>query len=562
MELGGALSMVDGSAVGGGSGSSEGGSRLSCSLTTSSSTTEVRCKPKGQGLLGRAFQRAAELDDCDWRSLKMARTEVMVPPFDSVFSDGEQMLSFSATSKEDSFALACDGDLPSYHPSIPSSSPKPYLWNAGLYSGCHDVNANGVLARLKGPFTPSQWLELEHQALIYKYIVAKVPIPPNLLIPIQRSLVSSGFSRFSAGSFGSNPFGWGSFYLGCSGNVDPEPGRCRRTDGKKWRCSRDAVADQKYCERHINRGRRRSRKHVEGQSDHAAKAMPVASPSQLASPVSGSRPPSNLRASQSQTKTAMSAAGDPRPAPFDMMSLSKENTNDQVQDAASRSMLTSTNSEAMTSKPVSRKQSASSHFNLESSSLSDINLVPTLKPDAIESQSNPLRHFIDDWSKTQSDCSTITWPEIEDVRSERTQLSMSIPMASSEFSSSTAPNHESDTESRLCRMSEANQRQASWIPIFWEASVGGPLGEVLSALKNTNNKTCSSSASLNLLPDGWDSTPRVESSPTGVLQKTSLGSLTSSTVSSPTTENKTNESTGSLCNDLLDPTIVAHPTIL
>jgi hypothetical protein len=67
--------------------------------------------------------------------------------------------------------------------------------------------------------------------------------------------------------------GWGSFQLGYSGNADLEPGRCRRTDGKKWRCSRDAVADQKYCERHMNRGRHRSRKHVEGQPGHAAKAM-------------------------------------------------------------------------------------------------------------------------------------------------------------------------------------------------------------------------------------------------------------------------------------------------
>lgn len=47
------------------------------------------------------------------------------------------------------------------------------------------------------------------------------------------------------------------------GAMDPEPGRCRRTDGKKWRCSRDVVAGQKYCERHMHRGRNRSRKHVE-----------------------------------------------------------------------------------------------------------------------------------------------------------------------------------------------------------------------------------------------------------------------------------------------------------
>lgn len=45
--------------------------------------------------------------------------------------------------------------------------------------------------------------------------------------------------------------------------MDAEPGRCRRTDGKKWRCSRDVVSGHKYCERHVHRGRNRSRKPVE-----------------------------------------------------------------------------------------------------------------------------------------------------------------------------------------------------------------------------------------------------------------------------------------------------------
>ncbi|KAG0478649.1 hypothetical protein HPP92_013368 [Vanilla planifolia] len=46
--------------------------------------------------------------------------------------------------------------------------------------------------------------------------------------------------------------------------VDPEPGRCRRTDGKKWRCSRDVVVGQRYCDRHVHHGKNhRSRKLVE-----------------------------------------------------------------------------------------------------------------------------------------------------------------------------------------------------------------------------------------------------------------------------------------------------------
>ena len=57
-------------------------------------------------------------------------------------------------------------------------------------------------------------------------------------------------------------------------SMEPEPGRCRRTDGKKWRCSRDVVQGHKYCERHVHRGRGRSRKpvDVEGGASAAAPA--------------------------------------------------------------------------------------------------------------------------------------------------------------------------------------------------------------------------------------------------------------------------------------------------
>ncbi|KAL6974604.1 hypothetical protein U1Q18_028787 [Sarracenia purpurea var. burkii] len=57
--------------------------------------------------------------------------------------------------------------------------------------------------------------------------------------------------------------GWNCFQMGFGRKIDPEPGRCRRTDGKKWRCSKEAFPDSKYCERHMHRGRNRSRKPVE-----------------------------------------------------------------------------------------------------------------------------------------------------------------------------------------------------------------------------------------------------------------------------------------------------------
>ncbi|XP_027339309.1 growth-regulating factor 1 isoform X2 [Abrus precatorius] len=84
--------------------------------------------------------------------------------------------------------------------------------------------------RNRFPFTPSQWQELEHQALIFKYMAS---------------------------------VGWNYLQMGLGRKIDPEPGRCRRTDGKKWRCSKEAYPDSKYCERHMHRGKNRSRKPVE-----------------------------------------------------------------------------------------------------------------------------------------------------------------------------------------------------------------------------------------------------------------------------------------------------------
>ncbi|XP_054788242.1 growth-regulating factor 7-like isoform X2 [Prosopis cineraria] len=112
-------------------------------------------------------------------------------------------------------------------------------------------SSGGMMAASLGfPFTKAQWKELERQAMIYKYMMASIPVPPHLLIPVpaSRSPLDAGFNlRFSSSS-------------------DAEPGRCRRTDGKKWRCSKDVAPNHKYCERHMHRGRPRSRKLVEIQA--------------------------------------------------------------------------------------------------------------------------------------------------------------------------------------------------------------------------------------------------------------------------------------------------------
>ncbi|GAA0150264.1 hypothetical protein LIER_09242 [Lithospermum erythrorhizon] len=122
-----------------------------------------------------------------------------------------------------------------------------------------------MAASLQFPFTTAQWKELERQAMIYKYMMESIPVPTHLLFPLTTSF-SSQFTTTTTTSTtrGVDLYGWG-YSSAASNSKDAEPGRCKRTDGKKWRCSRDVAPNQKYCERHMHRGRPRSRKHVEVQ---------------------------------------------------------------------------------------------------------------------------------------------------------------------------------------------------------------------------------------------------------------------------------------------------------
>ncbi|KAJ6946681.1 hypothetical protein NC651_001397 [Populus alba x Populus x berolinensis] len=142
------------------------------------------------------------------------------------------------------------------------------------------VTVAAVGPRAQPGFTVAQWHELEHQALIFKYLKAGLSVPPYLLLPIRKSfqLLSPGFLHPSNLSYCS--------YFGKK--IDSEPGRCRRTDGKKWRCSKDAHPDSKYCERHMNRSRNRSRKPVESQTTSQSMST-VASEIVTGSSSSGSR---------------------------------------------------------------------------------------------------------------------------------------------------------------------------------------------------------------------------------------------------------------------------------
>ncbi|KAK1327011.1 Growth-regulating factor 12 [Acorus calamus] len=112
----------------------------------------------------------------------------------------------------------------------------------------------------KSGFTFLQLQELEHQALIFKYMVAGVPVPFHLVLPIWKASPALLITTTSPPVL-LYPLKIQFFFM--TNSTEAEPGRCRRTDGKKWRCSKDVVPDQKYCERHMHRGRLRSRKPVE-----------------------------------------------------------------------------------------------------------------------------------------------------------------------------------------------------------------------------------------------------------------------------------------------------------
>ncbi|KAJ1423492.1 WRC domain [Sesbania bispinosa] len=558
----------------------------------------------GSGFLKQ--QRSAITED-EWRSSKLAKTDdtsaskamlfqhknSLLRSNATLFSDGQhqqQMLSFSSPKSESLLVEKSPQNVTFPYSFHPLSS---YNRNTGYNSG----SMHGMVTGARGPFTPSQWMELEHQALIYKYITSNVPVPSHLLIPIKKALESAGFYNLSTGLLRPNAMGgWGGFHLGFSNNTDPEPGRCRRTDGKKWRCSRDAVVDQKYCERHMNRGRHRSRKPVEGQSGHAVTVGTTTNnnntvPSTTVSTFAQhhQQPPKNMHPLASDTSS---------PNNINRMFMNnKENGSERIPEAndalpmlpATLELKHKENHPFMIHKQQIQyeEESSRNEFGLvtcdsllnpsqkSSSTLLSSRSFGSSTNRETDSEQHSLRQFIDDWPKTQSNHSS--WPTELDVQQERTELSISIP---TDFMSSTSsPTNDKVTLSPLRLSKELDPIQmglgvgnnassiyepnstrhqgGNWIPIAWESSMGGPLGEVLNLSNNNASDHCNvkNSSALNLMTDGWDNSPPLGSSPTGVLQKATFVSLSNSSAgSSPRAENKAQEG-ASLCNDLLGSTL-------
>ncbi|PIN18287.1 hypothetical protein CDL12_09046 [Handroanthus impetiginosus] len=119
-------------------------------------------------------------------------------------------------------------------------------------------SGKATAARVKHGFTWMQLQELELQSLIYNYIKAGIPVPTHLILPIWRSFAGCIAHQIYPNCLGYNPL-----YFDPKSSMDPEPRRCRRTDGKKWRCSRNVVEGQKYCSSHMHRGRLRPRNNLQ-----------------------------------------------------------------------------------------------------------------------------------------------------------------------------------------------------------------------------------------------------------------------------------------------------------
>ncbi|XP_059306556.1 growth-regulating factor 4-like isoform X1 [Lycium ferocissimum] len=307
------------------------------------------------------------------------------------------------------------------------------------------------------PFTAVQWQELEHQAMIYKYLVAGLPVPPDLVAPIRRS-----FNAISARFFNHPSLGYCSYY---GKKFDPEPGRCRRTDGKKWRCSKDAHPDSKYCERHMHRGRNRSRKPVESQTTSQS----------LSTSISHITTGSSNRSGSFQSNSSGSFQNMPlySVANSDGMSYGSTTTKLQMEPASyginnkdyrylhgmpPDADVAGSNTDNMwrlmpsqiPSKPMTNPKNDSQLLGGSSANpfepvikskqqpqhcffSSDIGSPGTVK----QEPQNPMRSFFDEWPTSKE-----SWSNLDEVSSKNnfstTQLSISIPNAPSGFSSRSA----------------------------------------------------------------------------------------------------------------------------
>ncbi|OMO95091.1 Growth-regulating factor 8 [Corchorus capsularis] len=402
--------------------------------------------------------------------------------------------------------------------------------------------AGGMAASLEFPFTSAQWKELHRQAMIFKYMKDSVPVPPHLLFPITGTPSNSALG--------------GVLNLRYSGRGDLEPGRCRRTDGKKWRCSRDVAPDQKYCERHMHRGRPRSRKPVELSSNKKTRhdnthSLPSSSSAVLAKNIDASQ--SQFVAHpfhQNQTTCFLGKESEKAATFWDLASVSsyhKETRNadwimneELIPLASSDQQWHHLMQNSVFNQNYSNKESLNlnSYANFNAAEDQRSNHCPLFLNSEIVQKSPEVagRGFIDAWSQNANSGA-------ETSVSSNGKLSLS-----SSLSLSMGVNSIRDKEMGLIHMglgvneSDQNHEYASkshlstWSAPASASTPGGPLAEVLR-LSKIATATAAADGSSNLSsPVTGSGSPTVTavSSPSGVLQRTLASWSDSSGSSSPT----------------------------
>ncbi|KAL5214992.1 hypothetical protein ABZP36_004144 [Zizania latifolia] len=266
--------------------------------------------------------------------------------------------------------------------------------------------------------------------------------------------------------------GYGSYF---GKKLDPEPGRCRRTDGKKWRCSKEAAPDSKYCERHMHRGRNRSRKPVEAQLVAPHSQPPATSPTAATAfqnhslyPAiayggggggggGGSAPGSfglgtSTQLHMDNAASYSTAAGggnkDFRYSAYGARSLTDEHSPlitgamDTSIDNPWRLLPSQTSTFSISSYPMLGNLSDLDHNTICSVPKAEREPLSFFGSDYVtvestKQENQTLRPLFDEWPKARD-----SWPELADDNSlasfSATQLSISIPMATSDFSTSSS----------------------------------------------------------------------------------------------------------------------------
>lgn len=337
------------------------------------------------------------------------------------------------------------------------------------------------------------------------------------------------------------------FNLRYGDNKDPEPGRCKRTDGKKWRCSRDVAPQQKYCERHMHRGRPRSRKPVEPlQQVNSPKTNkktrlvsteppPPASPRLLGSTDELNNNPSSLLL-KNVTKTE----------DVSLSLFTQHSQNREMEWMMESKMMTMETSEQQwnqvmsegsvyNTSPADQGMFQQNNYGVEDQQLSLLSLPQignsnTDDYNLFMNAYNPPRDFIDAWSNDNN-------PSSENIKNDSCSgvnngnlspcslnLSMAMGVNDSELGQMQILEEGSDS-SRRCQ-------GLSWLsPVSWMVSgPGGPLAEVL----RPSNVTVNSNPGSPCAGKNCDAISPQATSPSGVLHRTMLSLSDNSVCNSPT----------------------------